>query len=187
MPTHVWPHAWLPLLHLTLPPARTHAQVIEGLSAAGEVTGGVHGNNRLGGNSLLECTVFGSIVGLRVPIASQMLPTPTPSGLPAAAAAPAAQPLAAATRSPPAGSEGGGQALRAVSAAELASHKSESSCWVALYGKVYDFTSFLDEHPAGAESILKLGGTDGTEMYETVHNLGMLDDFHNEIVGTYQP
>ena len=42
---------------------RTDGSVVEGLHAAGEVTGGVHGNNRLGGNSLLECTVFGSIVG----------------------------------------------------------------------------------------------------------------------------
>ena len=30
--------------------------------AAGEVTGGIHGQNRLGGNSLLECVVFGKIV-----------------------------------------------------------------------------------------------------------------------------
>jgi flavocytochrome c len=34
-----------------------------GLYAAGEVTGGVHGKNRLGGNSLLECVVFGRIAG----------------------------------------------------------------------------------------------------------------------------
>jgi succinate dehydrogenase/fumarate reductase flavoprotein subunit len=34
-------------------------KVINGLYAAGEVTGGIHGENRLGGNSLLECVVFG--------------------------------------------------------------------------------------------------------------------------------
>ncbi|KAF5839785.1 FAD binding domain-containing protein [Dunaliella salina] len=34
-----------------------------GLYAAGEASGGVHGVNRLGGNSLLECAVFGSITG----------------------------------------------------------------------------------------------------------------------------
>ncbi|KAG5466699.1 hypothetical protein LSCM1_00870 [Leishmania martiniquensis] len=34
-----------------------------GLYGAGEVTGGVHGGNRLGGNSLLECVVFGRIAG----------------------------------------------------------------------------------------------------------------------------
>jgi len=76
---------------------------------------------------------------------------------------------------------------RVVSAVELAAHSSVHDCWVALHGKVYDFTSFLEEHPAGPESILKLGGTDGTEMYETVHNAGMLDDFEAELVGTFQP
>ena len=36
---------------------------IQGLYAAGEVAGGVHGNNRLGGNSLLDCVVFGRLSG----------------------------------------------------------------------------------------------------------------------------
>ncbi|EIN12671.1 Flavocytochrome c [Punctularia strigosozonata HHB-11173 SS5] len=38
-------------------------KAIPGLWAAGEVTGGVHGENRLGGSSLLECVVFGRIAG----------------------------------------------------------------------------------------------------------------------------
>merc|ERR1712032_1156234 len=37
--------------------------VIPGLFAAGEVAGGVHGKNRLGGNSLGECVVFGRVAG----------------------------------------------------------------------------------------------------------------------------
>merc|ERR1719199_1397122 len=36
---------------------------IDGLYAAGEIAGGVHGNNRLGGNSLLDCVVFGRVAG----------------------------------------------------------------------------------------------------------------------------
>jgi predicted heme/steroid binding protein len=36
---------------------------IPGLFAAGEVTGGVHGNNRLGGSSLLDCVVYGRVSG----------------------------------------------------------------------------------------------------------------------------
>jgi succinate dehydrogenase/fumarate reductase flavoprotein subunit len=39
---------------------------IGGLWAAGEVAGGVHGGNRLGGSSLLECVVFGRIAGNEV-------------------------------------------------------------------------------------------------------------------------
>lgn len=41
----------------------SHATNIAGLYAAGEVTAGVHGANRLGGNSLAEILVFGRIVG----------------------------------------------------------------------------------------------------------------------------
>jgi len=38
-------------------------KAIKGLYAAGEVAGGIHGNNRLGGNSLLDCVVFGRVSG----------------------------------------------------------------------------------------------------------------------------
>ncbi len=37
--------------------------VVRGLFAAGEVVGGIHGENRLMGNSLLDVTVFGRIAG----------------------------------------------------------------------------------------------------------------------------
>lgn len=40
-----------------------HGNVIPGLFAAGEVTGGVHGANRLGGNAVADFTVFGRIAG----------------------------------------------------------------------------------------------------------------------------
>ena len=36
---------------------------VQGLWAAGEITGGIHGDNRLGGSSLLECVVVGRIAG----------------------------------------------------------------------------------------------------------------------------
>jgi len=46
---------------------------IQGLWAAGEVTGGIHGENRLGGSSLLECVVFGRIAGDQ--LAKSLLPS----------------------------------------------------------------------------------------------------------------
>ena len=38
---------------------KNDGNIMNGLFGAGEVTGGVHGGNRLGGNSLMECGVFG--------------------------------------------------------------------------------------------------------------------------------
>jgi succinate dehydrogenase / fumarate reductase flavoprotein subunit len=40
----------------------THATDVAGLYAVGECAAGVHGANRLGGNSLAECLVFGRVV-----------------------------------------------------------------------------------------------------------------------------
>ena len=41
----------------------SNGKVMPGLFATGEVCGGVHGKNRLGGNSLLDCVVFGRVSG----------------------------------------------------------------------------------------------------------------------------
>ena len=35
----------------------------EAIYAAGEITGGIHGTNRVGGNALLDCFVYGRIAG----------------------------------------------------------------------------------------------------------------------------
>ena len=48
--------------------AKTGEATIKGLYAAGEIVGGVHGKNRLGGNALTECAVFGRRVGKEVVI-----------------------------------------------------------------------------------------------------------------------
>ncbi len=39
----------------------TEGKAIPGLFAAGEVTGGVHGGNRLGGNAVADIVIFGRI------------------------------------------------------------------------------------------------------------------------------
>ncbi len=39
---------------------------IQGLYAAGEITGGIHGANRLGGNAVVDTVVFGRTAGEQV-------------------------------------------------------------------------------------------------------------------------
>src|SRR5438094_5003374 len=60
---------------------------VEGLFAAGEDTGGVHGANRLGGNGVAESTVFGGLAGdvMAAHVAGRALPRLSPSALEAAA------------------------------------------------------------------------------------------------------
>jgi len=60
-PVEVGPTAHFMMGGVVIDPAcRTE---VEGLFAAGEDTGGVHGANRLGGNGVAESTVFGGIAG----------------------------------------------------------------------------------------------------------------------------
>lgn len=58
----------------------------------------------------------------------------------------------------------------------VAKHASRDSCWVILYGNVYDVTDFLDEHPGGSKIILKLAGKDATEEYDPVHPPGTIEE-----------
>eukprot|EP00301_Raphidiophrys_heterophryoidea_P018117 c3109_g1_i1.p1 GENE.c3109_g1_i1~~c3109_g1_i1.p1 ORF type:complete len:640 (+),score=180.72 c3109_g1_i1:1-1920(+) len=61
-----------PVVHYTMGGLRINADAevqrkdgapISGLWCTGEVMGGVHGKNRLGGNSLLDCVAFGRVAG----------------------------------------------------------------------------------------------------------------------------
>src|SRR5207244_3225152 len=61
--------------------AETQASTVPGLYAAGEVAGGMHGANRLGGNSLSDLVVFGRRAGLHAAAyAAGMTARPTPDG-----------------------------------------------------------------------------------------------------------
>lgn len=59
---------------------------------------------------------------------------------------------------------------------QIQQHRSKDSCWVVLYGNVYDVTSFLSSHPGGSKPILQLAGTDATEEYDPIHPPGTLEE-----------
>jgi len=135
------------------------------LYAIGEASGGVHGDNRLAGNSLLECTVFGRHVGLSLPVSER---APLPEREPEASAP-----------APPTGVK----ELPRISAEELAKHRSDGDLWVALYGEIYDLTEYAWEHPGGSQAIFDVGGQDGTETFEAVHNKELLESMGFTPVG----
>eukprot|EP01062_Namystynia_karyoxenos_P070728 TRINITY_DN6609_c0_g1_i1.p1 TRINITY_DN6609_c0_g1~~TRINITY_DN6609_c0_g1_i1.p1 ORF type:complete len:1174 (+),score=354.62 TRINITY_DN6609_c0_g1_i1:114-3635(+) len=163
----------VPVVHYTMGGVRFDARArvlgesgdpVPGLWAAGEITGGLHGINRLGGNALTECLVFGMAAGADIPVAR------------ATVASQGSAP-------PPAGSAAA--RTRTITAAELQQHNNEGSCWVAIHGKVYDLTTFASEHPGGAEAVTGLAGAEGTQQFAAAHSPTVLEDF--DPLGDYQP
>jgi cytochrome b involved in lipid metabolism len=53
--------------------------------------------------------------------------------------------------------------------ADVQANNSESSCYTAINGNIYDLTSFIASHPGGARNIMKLCGIDGTSIYMSQH------------------
>ncbi|KAL6308063.1 fumarate reductase [Sparassis latifolia] len=171
----------------------TNEKPIPGLFAAGEVAGGVHGANRLGGSSLLGCVVFGRVSGdsaasylLQVlgPLAGKAagrlgavaghLGAPSSSN----AAEPAAQkaPEAEGTHS------AGGKAF---SATEVAKHNKKDDVWVIIDNQVLDVTNFLPDHPGGEKAILLYAGRDATEEFNMLHDPKVIPRYAPDaVIGT---
>jgi cytochrome b involved in lipid metabolism len=165
-------------------------QAIPGLYAAGEVAGGVHGNNRLGGNSLLDCVVFGRVAGkaccdymLGGDVQETSLFDLSGGGLSAAAeeetkaVVPAKEKTVAKKEKKdkkPKASSGGGLTME-----EVAKHVTKEDCWVVLNNKVLNVTSFLSQHPGGELAILTFAGKDATAEFDMIHP--------PDVVGKYAP
>ncbi len=57
-----------------------------------------------------------------------------------------------------------GRILPTFTKAEVESHNSADSCYVTLGSKVYDITSFVEDHPGGGDLVLEYAGKDVTEI-----------------------
>lgn len=64
---------------------------------------------------------------------------------------------------------------RKIAFEEVQKHSTEESCWVILYGNVYDVTKFIPDHPGGRNAILRFAGSDATEEYDPIHPPGTLE------------
>ena len=69
------------------------------------------------------------------------------------------------------------------SLAEVRQHNSQSSCWSAIDGNVYDLTKWISRHPGGQRDILRLCGTDGTKTFHDEHHT---EKQPNQILGGFE-
>ncbi|KAF2202804.1 cytochrome b5 [Delitschia confertaspora ATCC 74209] len=51
---------------------------------------------------------------------------------------------------------------------EVSEHATKKDCFIVVHDKVYNASSFVDEHPGGEEVLLDVGGQDATEAFEDV-------------------
>merc|ERR1712012_123224 len=149
---------------------------IPGLYAAGEVAGGVHGNNRLGGNSLLDCVVFGRVSGKHCAeymLGGKVKPTSlkelSGGGLSGAVtssknAGGSYEDSMNTAVAPKKKKAGGGLTLE-----EVAKHNTKGDCWVVVSDQVLNVTNFLKDHPGGELAILTFAGKDATEEFNMIH------------------
>uniref|UniRef100_A0A0G4I0V0 Cytochrome b5 heme-binding domain-containing protein n=1 Tax=Chromera velia CCMP2878 TaxID=1169474 RepID=A0A0G4I0V0_9ALVE len=174
-----------PVLHYTMGGLHVdeHARVLTGaaapvsnLWAAGEVMGGVHGANRLGGNSLLDCVVYGRIAGQNAGDALNKIRGGGSAGSASVSAAGAAS--GGAGGSAPSSSGG----LRVISHAEVAKHNKEDDCWVIVNGQVLDCTEFMHDHPGGKKAIMLFAGRDASEEFNMLHKPEVVEKYAPECV-----
>ncbi|KAG0702971.1 Flavocytochrome c [Suillus ampliporus] len=166
---------------------------IAGLFAAGEVAGGVHGANRLGGSSLLGCVVFGRVSGDSAAayllqatsaivqkaggrlgaLAGQLESKPASSSAPAPA-----QPT-------PTSASAQSSASKEFTVADVAKHNKKDDIWVIVDGQVLDVTSFLPDHPGGEKAIILYAGRDATEEFNMLHDPKVIPRYApDSVIGT---
>ena len=154
---------------------------IPGLFCAGEAAGGVHGRNRLGGNSLLDCVVFGRVAGMN--IVKQLRSGSGGGNVNAYSRMSDAQ--GALNRvaninghfNPKMGAKTTASSSGGLTEAEVAKHDKDNDCWVILHGKVYDVTEFLPDHPGGKKAIMLFAGKDATEEFDMLHPPNVLKKY----------
>merc|ERR1711972_904087 len=122
-----------------------------------------------GGNSLLDCVVFGRVSGkaaakyiLGDDVKETSLAELNGGGLSGKVE----------------GSKLSGGSYE-VNMNEVAKHTTKTDCWVVVRGEVLNVTSFLSQHPGGELAILTFAGKDATAEFDMIHP--------PDVIGKYAP
>lgn len=184
----------------------------EGLYACGEVAGGVHGHNRLGGLSLLACVVYGRVaadcatrhileqMSRASRAADRLLQVSVhlgqnritidlggdsqagTQGEAVSAQPPAGEAQPATKHATPKANDHFEVPAKEFTVEEVAKHNTPSDCWCIVKNVVLDLTHFLKDHPGGEDSILNFAGKDATESFDMLHEDNVIVRYAKECV-----
>lgn len=206
-----------PVLHFTMGGVQIDDQSrvlgpngpIPGLIACGEMAGGVHGANRLGGSSLLGCVVYGRVAGdtACTQVLSQLSAARRLGGIASHLGTPITISVGGVNVAITYGEQSASQAVAAPAAeeqnesagepsttaappsklkeytlADVAKHNTEQDCWVVVNGQVLNATPFLNDHPGGKKAILIYAGKDATEEFNMMHKPEVVEKYAPETI-----
>ncbi|XP_020363016.1 cytochrome b5-like [Oncorhynchus nerka] len=81
-----------------------------------------------------------------------------------------------------------GHAVKYYRLSEIEERNSFKSTWIIINHKVYDVTTFLEEHPGGEEVLREQAGGDATESFEDVgHSSDAREMAANMVIGELHP
>ncbi|VVB03529.1 unnamed protein product [Arabis nemorensis] len=67
---------------------------------------------------------------------------------------------------------------------DVAKHKCKNDCWILIHGKVYDVSTFIEDHPGGVEVLLAVTGKDASIDYDDVgHSEGAKETMKKYCIG----
>ncbi|XP_073386398.1 cytochrome b5 isoform X2 [Physcomitrium patens] len=67
---------------------------------------------------------------------------------------------------------------------EVEQHVAQDDCWMIIHGKVYDVTTFMDDHPGGDDVLLQTAGKDASEEFDDVgHSKSAIEQLKDFYVG----
>lgn len=188
MEDHFYVAVVCPVVHYSMGGLRTNSKAevldkkghaIPGLWVTGEACGGIHGKNRMGGNSLLDCVVWGRLSGqsacayaLRHSVSQQrsgtilkhivseknsehnkIVPIPKPVSV-----------------------------KKTFTMEEVMKHNSEADCWIVVNNEVINATPFLHKHPGGKQVLLLWAGKDASTEFNMFHKKDAIIKYAPEII-----
>lgn len=202
-----------PVVHYSMGGLRTNSKAevldkkgnpIQGLWVTGEACGGIHGKNRMGGNSLLDCVVWGRLSGSSAcayqlkqsgkEISDKRIQTllrhlnikvdeqtkQITMAIPLTTESNKTMPTINHTPKKVKIIE-----QKEFTVEQVSQHATESDCWIIVNGQVINTTSFLNKHPGGKQVLLLWAGKDATTEFNMFHKKDAIQKYAPElIIGT---
>ena len=76
---------------------------------------------------------------------------------------------------------------RFISRDEVAKHCTRDDCWLIIDGRVYDFSSYLADHPGGDWAIACHAGRNASAVFHSVHHDDVNRQKENFLIGAVEP